>query len=81
MPARTGQDYIRGLQERLSEVWIGGERQVSGVAGSGGAVRADAGSRRLQTLVRHHVVKPTHSFDRSYLSQTSCVDPETDPLI
>ena len=26
MPARTGQDYIRGLQERPPEVWIGGER-------------------------------------------------------
>ena len=26
MPARTGQGYIRGLQERPSEVWIGGER-------------------------------------------------------
>ena len=26
MPARTGQDYIRGLQERPAEVWIGGER-------------------------------------------------------
>jgi 4-hydroxyphenylacetate 3-monooxygenase len=26
MPARTGQDYIRGLQEHPPEVWIGGER-------------------------------------------------------
>jgi 4-hydroxyphenylacetate 3-monooxygenase len=26
MPARTGQDYITGLQERPPEVWIGGER-------------------------------------------------------
>ena len=26
MPARTGHDYIRGLQERPSEVWIRGER-------------------------------------------------------
>jgi 4-hydroxyphenylacetate 3-monooxygenase len=26
MPARTGQDYIRGLQDRPAEVWIGGER-------------------------------------------------------
>ena len=26
MPARTGQDYIRGLQEKPPEVWIGGER-------------------------------------------------------
>ena len=26
MPARTGRDYIRGLQERPAEVWIGGER-------------------------------------------------------
>jgi 4-hydroxyphenylacetate 3-monooxygenase len=26
MPARTGQDYIRGLQEQPPEVWIDGER-------------------------------------------------------
>ncbi len=26
MPARTGQDYIRGLQEHPPEAWIGGER-------------------------------------------------------
>jgi 4-hydroxyphenylacetate 3-monooxygenase len=26
MPARTGQDYIKGLQEQPREVWIGGER-------------------------------------------------------
>jgi 4-hydroxyphenylacetate 3-monooxygenase len=26
MPARTGQDYIKGLQQQPPEVWIGGER-------------------------------------------------------
>jgi len=26
MPARTGQQYITGLQERPREVWIDGER-------------------------------------------------------
>ena len=26
MPARTGQDYIKGLQESPREVWLRGER-------------------------------------------------------
>ena len=26
MPARTGQDYLKGLQEQEREIWLGGER-------------------------------------------------------
>src|SRR5438093_9784845 len=26
MPARTGQDYIKGLKEQEREIWLGGER-------------------------------------------------------
>src|SRR4029453_975731 len=26
MPARTGQDYLKGLQEQKREIWLGGER-------------------------------------------------------
>ncbi len=26
MPARRGQDYLKGLQEQEREIWLGGER-------------------------------------------------------
>ncbi|MBV9828790.1 MAG: 4-hydroxyphenylacetate 3-monooxygenase, oxygenase component [Alphaproteobacteria bacterium] len=44
MPARTGQQYINGLKERASEVWIGGERvrDVTAHKGLSGGVRAIA---------------------------------------
>ena len=44
--------YGYAFSEELLQEWDWTERQVSGAAGSGSEARADAGSRRLQTLVR-----------------------------
>jgi 4-hydroxyphenylacetate 3-monooxygenase len=66
MPARTGQDYIRGLQERPSEVWIGGER-VADVT-THPALRNGVRSIAALYDMQHH---PDLKDEMTYISPTT----------
>src|SRR5262245_54455386 len=66
MPARTGQDYLKGLQEQEREIWLGGER-IKGVTTRAGwrhRARAIASLYDMQTA-------PQLREEMTYVSRTT----------
>src|SRR5260370_11475050 len=67
MPARTGQQYIRGLREQKREVWLHGER-VKDVTTHPGL---ESGMRAIAEL--YDMQYDTQLRDKmTYVSPTSC---------
>ena len=66
MPARTGQEYIKGLQAQEREVWLHGERvkDVTAHPGLGNGVRAIAALYDMQH-------DPTLRHEMTYISPTT----------
>jgi 4-hydroxyphenylacetate 3-monooxygenase len=66
MPARTGREYIKGLQEQEREIWLGGERvaDVTTHPGLASGVRAIAGLYDMQH-------DPKLRDEMTYVSPTS----------
>src|SRR5215510_11376106 len=66
MPARTGQDYLKGLQEQEREIWLGGERikDVTTHAGLRHGARAIASLYDMQ-------VDPQLRNEMTYVSPTT----------
>ena len=66
MPARTGQDYLKGLQEQEREIWLGGERikDVTTHAGLRNGARAIASLYDMQ-------VDPQLRDEMTYISPTT----------
>src|SRR5207237_8854817 len=66
MGARTGQQYIKGLQDQQREVWLGGERvkDVTTHPGLANGVRAIASLYDMQH-------EPALRDDMTYVSPTS----------
>ena len=66
MPARTGQAYVKGLQEQEREIWLGGERikDVTTHPGLANGVRAIAALYDMQH-------DPALRDEMTYVSPTS----------